>query len=140
MSLYAQKQGPAATGGSLALERAGERPAGASATGPERYKGIVRGLGLDHERLTSEYSESRRTAHPQSFKNIALAHLLARELYPSNEQDGAERMVDELEAGRSLTVSATRVFSLSAEEAKRHVRAAKRQFEQAERAAASGNH
>jgi hypothetical protein len=134
-SLRAQRRGPAATGGSLALERAGERPPRAKTSAPESYKGVLRGLGLDYERLAAEHSESGRSAHPQNFRNIVLAHLLARDLSPSDEQGGVERVVSEMEAGRSLTVSVARVFDLSAAEARKHTRAAERAFERAARAA-----
>ncbi len=137
-SLHAQKRGPAATGGSLALERAGGKPAGATTTAPERYRGALRELGLDYQGLTAEYSKSQRAARPQSFRSIAVAHILARELSPSDEQAGAGQIIDELEAGRSLTASVARAFHLSSAEARRHVRAAESRFARAERAAAGG--
>jgi hypothetical protein len=81
--------------------------------------------------LAAEHSESGLTAYPQSFKNIVLAHLLARELWPSDEQGGVERIFDELEAGRSLTASVARAFNLSVAAARKHTRAAERQLQRA---------
>lgn len=131
--LYAQRSGPAARGGSLALERAGERPARAAVAPPESYKGILRELGLDFEKLNTEYSESRRAGRPQGFKNIVLAHLVAREVSPGGRGGDAVRVLKFLEEGGSLREAVARAFNLSPAEARRLTRAAERRFDQARR-------
>lgn len=130
-AIFAQKSGPAAKGGSLARGRIVEDRARSAEPAPEKYRDVTLELGLNYDELVEEYSSGRTAAHPTSFKTVVLAHLIARELTSNSFQENASRVLAATEKGGHFEQALRDVFSLTGQAARRHARAAEKQFEQA---------
>ena len=130
-SIFAQKSGPAAKGGSLARGRIVEDHTEQTEPAPEKYRDAVRELELNYDELVEEYSSSRSLTHPPSFKTVVLVHLIARELAPTAFKESATQLLTVVKRGSSIDQALRQIFNLSGQAAKRNARAAEKQFEQA---------
>jgi hypothetical protein len=136
--LRAQKIGPAAKGGSLAMGRNENARTDADESSPEAYRGVVLKLGLEYDKLLAEYSELRTAAHPPSFKSVILAHLVAREFVPSGPGKTARDILQSLGGLGSLERAVASTLNARVWDVKQRTRAAEKQLKRAAAQAAKG--
>jgi hypothetical protein len=136
--LRAQKIGPAAKGGSLAMGRKEDARTEADDSSPEAYRGAVLKLGLEYDKMLAEYSQLRTAAHPPSFKSVILAHLVAREFAPSGPEKTARDILQSLGGLGSLERAVASTLKSHVWDAKQYTRAAEKQLKRAAAQAAKG--
>lgn len=129
--IFAQRGGTAASGGSLTRDHSSADSRKNSISPEQQYKDPAALLKLDYDKVLSDFSLSRTTAHPPSMKNVMLIHLVARELAGGDTQTTA-RLVAGVATGRKLDQAIQQVFNLPAETARTHLRAAEKQLKSAE--------
>ena len=95
---------------------------------PEKYRGAVKRLGLDYKILLDRFEAVKSTGHPQTFRNIIIAHIIARNVKPSEFDPAALRIVELMQTGDGLEKSLRLALFLDPPAIRRYKHAAEKEL------------
>ena len=98
---------------------------------PEKYRAAIQRLSLDYKTLMVRFEDLRSTARSQPFRNVIIAHLVARKVNPFQSDPTALRILDSLKTGNTLEKSLRLALSLDTAAIRKYRRAAEKELRSA---------
>ncbi len=97
----------------------------------EKYRGAIKELGLDYKTLFDRFEEVRSVSRSQTFLNLIIAHLVARNVSPAEFDTKTSLIVEFMKKGKSLDYSLRQALSLNSADVRRYRHAAEKQLKSA---------
>jgi len=125
-TVIGQRPGSAAKGGSPVREIV--REPNSLVEDSEKYHVAIDKLGLDYNTLVARFSEVRSRTHSQSFRNVIIAYLVARNSAPADFEVKVSRVIDLMKKRNSLDSSLRLALQLDSDTLRRKKREAEKQL------------